>query len=87
MTDTIDKRNLPTSFGAFKPVGNLMVGLPNLAAARALTTSLRQAGWQDGVLVQQPPSARAHRLHPARRGGGKLPPATRQSGYRGGSLT
>ena len=51
MTDTIDKRNLPTSFGAFKPVGNLMVGLPNLAAARALTTSLRQAGWQDGALV------------------------------------
>ena len=40
-----------------------------------------------GVLVQQPPPARTHRLHLACRGQGKLLPATRMSDHRGGGLT
>ncbi len=55
MSDTITKNHLPTSFGAFKPVGHLMVGLPTADAAKALCNSLLQAGWPaDGVLQFSP---------------------------------
>lgn len=55
MSDTITKNDLPTSFGAFKPVGHLMVGLPTAEAAQALSSSLLQAGWPvDGVLQFSP---------------------------------
>ena len=55
MSDTIDKDHLPTSFGAFKPVGHLMVGLPGLAQAQALETSLQQAGWPADAVLQFSP--------------------------------
>jgi hypothetical protein len=55
MSETIDKNNLPTSFGAFKPVGHLMVGLPTQDAAQALATSLQQAGWAAGAVVHFSP--------------------------------
>ena len=35
MSDTVLKSDLPTSFGTFKPVGHVMVGLPTLVNARA----------------------------------------------------
>ena len=50
--DTIDANNVPTSFGVFKPVGHLMVGVPAQAQADRLEASLAAAGW--------PPDAMHH---------------------------
>ena len=50
--DTIDADNVPTSFGVFKPVGHLMVGVPAQAQADRLEASLAAAGW--------PPDAMHH---------------------------
>lgn len=36
---------VPNTFGAFKPVGWIMVGLPTQAQADALTAALLAAGW------------------------------------------
>ena len=36
---------LPTSFGVFKPVGYVMVGLPTQTQADALVLALHAAGW------------------------------------------
>lgn len=43
---------LPTSFGTFKPVGHVMVGLPTLAQADALAQALRHAGWPRDQLLR-----------------------------------
>ncbi len=51
MTDTLQKDDLPTSFGALKPVGHLMVGLPAGTAHDALRQRLLHAGWQDDELL------------------------------------
>jgi hypothetical protein len=45
MDDVIASDSAPTSFGAFKPVGSVMVGLPSQAEADALRAALQQAGW------------------------------------------
>ena len=36
---------LPTSFGVFKPVGHVMMGLPTQAQVDALVSALHGAGW------------------------------------------
>lgn len=36
---------LPTSFGVFKPVGYVMMGMPTQAQTDALVTALYSAGW------------------------------------------
>ncbi len=51
MSDTIVKNDLPTSFGAFKPVGHVMVGLPTIEALRAARVQLRELGWPEEELV------------------------------------
>ena len=56
MTETITKDALPTSFGAFNPVGHLMVGLPNASHAKSFAAALREAGWDDDALVPFTPS-------------------------------
>jgi hypothetical protein len=43
---------LPTSFGVFKPVGHVMMGLPTQPQADALVAALHDAGWP-GSAVQQ----------------------------------
>lgn len=48
--DTIDADSVPTSFGVFKPVGHLMVGLPTQAQADRLEAALRTAGWPPGAM-------------------------------------
>ena len=48
--DTIDADNVPTSFGVFKPVGYLMVGLPTQAQADRLEAALQAAGWPPGAM-------------------------------------
>jgi hypothetical protein len=45
MSDIASVEQVPTSFGVFKPVGWLMVGLPTQADADALATALQDAGW------------------------------------------
>jgi hypothetical protein len=51
MSDVASVEGLPTSFGVFKPVGWLMVGLPTQANADALVLALQGAGWSGaGVL-------------------------------------
>jgi hypothetical protein len=46
-----DFDHTPTSFGVFKPVGWLMIGLSTQAKAEALVAALKGAGWQ-GAEVQ-----------------------------------
>ena len=43
---------LPTSFGVFKPVGHVMVGLPSQTQVDALVVALHGAGWP-GARVRQ----------------------------------
>ncbi len=45
MSDTTSLDDVPTSFGVFKPVGWVMVGLPLIAQAEALVSALHDAGW------------------------------------------
>lgn len=47
---------LPTSFGVFKPVGNVMMGLPAQAQADALALALQDAGWPADAIVHFTPS-------------------------------
>jgi hypothetical protein len=53
--DTSDADDLPTSFGVFKPVGHLMVGLPTQARLDSVVVALRGAGWSDAALRQFSP--------------------------------
>jgi hypothetical protein len=45
MSNTTSSDLVPTSFGVFKPVGWLMIGLPTGAGADALAAALQSAGW------------------------------------------
>ncbi len=51
MQETIDKKDLPTSFGSFKPVGHVMLGLPDEAALVAAKLSLRARGWSEAAMT------------------------------------
>jgi hypothetical protein len=46
---------LPTSFGVFKPVGHLMVGLPTQAQTDGLVSALQGAGWPSAEVQQFTP--------------------------------
>lgn len=46
---------LPTSFGVFKPVGHVMMGLPTQAQLNALVAALGEAGWPTSALRQFSP--------------------------------
>lgn len=51
VSGTMEADSLPTSFGTFKPVGHVMMGLPTQAQVDALATALHTAGWPGtGVL-------------------------------------
>lgn len=56
ITDTRPMDSMPTSFGVFKPVGWVMVGLPQQAQAQALAHALNQAGWPPEALLHFTPS-------------------------------
>lgn len=53
MSETITTEELPTSFGAFNPVGHLMLGLPG--GENGLEAALRAAGWPDDRVVRFSP--------------------------------
>jgi hypothetical protein len=48
--DSLAADTAETSFGVFKPVGSVMVGLPTSAQAAALVKDLQQAGWSSSAL-------------------------------------
>jgi hypothetical protein len=55
LMDAAAANALPTSFGAFKPVGHLMVGLPTQVQLNRLETALRDAGWPHSDIRQFSP--------------------------------
>jgi hypothetical protein len=67
---------LPTSFGGFKPVGHVMVGLPTQAQADALALALHGAGWDKAALLHFAPHDSVAEL--------QAPPAACAAGQAGG---
>ena len=51
----VDADDLPTSFGVFKPVGHLMIGLPTQAQTDTLVSALQGAGWPSHEVRQFTP--------------------------------
>ena len=56
MEEVIANQTAPSSFGVFKPVGSVMVGLPAQAQADALGTALQQLGWASEEMAHFVPS-------------------------------
>lgn len=46
---------LPTSFGVFKPVGHVMIGVPTQTQLETLVIALHDAGWPDSDVRQFAP--------------------------------
>lgn len=60
MSDLVSVEQVPTSFGVFKPVGWLMIGLPTQASADALAQAFEARGWStEAVLHFQPRESQA----------------------------
>ena len=51
-TKRLTKADHPTSFGAFKPVGHVVVALPDATHAADAVTALRAAGFQPEDILQ-----------------------------------
>jgi len=56
MSKPITPAELPTSFGAFKPVDHVMVGVPSVERISALRLALLGAGWTADELLDFAPS-------------------------------
>jgi hypothetical protein len=55
LINAAEAAGLPTSFGVFKPVGHVMMGLPSQAQLDALVTALHRAGWLTPAVRQFSP--------------------------------
>lgn len=62
LIDAAQAEALPTSFGVFKPVGHVMMGLPTQASLSALVAALSEAGWPISALRQFSPVESAAEL-------------------------
>ena len=51
----VDADDLPTSFGVFKPVGYVMIGLPTQQQTDSLVSALQGADWPSGDVRQFTP--------------------------------
>ena len=51
----VEADDLPTSFGVFKPVGHLMIGLPTQEQTDTLVSALQGAGWASHEVRQFTP--------------------------------
>ena len=51
LSDAVAAESLPTSFGVFKPVGYVMMGLPTQPQADALVLALHGAGWPPAAVL------------------------------------
>ena len=45
LTDTMTAQDVPTSFGTFKPIGHLLIGLPSEPQVLSTITALHDVGW------------------------------------------
>ena len=61
--DTASADNVPTSFGVFKPVGYVMVGLPTQNQSDALVIALHGAGWLGASVLHFTPRESIAELH------------------------
>jgi hypothetical protein len=55
LSHAVDADDLPTSFGVFKPVGHVMIGLPSQDQTDALVSALQGAGWASHEVRQFTP--------------------------------
>ena len=55
VTEVLSPEAFPTSFGAFNPVGHVMVGLPQGADFQGLTQALHAAAWPPESLLKFAP--------------------------------
>lgn len=55
MSELVSVEQVPTSFGVFKPVGWLMIGLPTQASADALPMLFQARGWSDAAVLHFQP--------------------------------
>jgi len=62
LIDAAQADDLPTSFGVFKPVGHVMIGLPTQAQLDALVAALGVAGWPGTAARQFSPLESAAEL-------------------------
>ncbi len=51
VSDPVADHRVRTSFGLFKPIGHVMVGVPGGAQIDALATALHGAGWDHDALL------------------------------------
>ena len=72
MSDMPTPDTLPTSFGAFKPVGYLMVGLPAQVAWSPVIDALVGAGWAGDWLLPFRPGESADEIETMIRDAGGL---------------
>ena len=63
LIDAAGAESLPTSFGVFKPVGQVMMGMPTQLQADALVAALHDAGWRDAAVRQFSPRESVAELH------------------------
>lgn len=56
------KRELPTSFGSFKPVGHLLLGLPDDATLERVREALQREGFAGDDVVQFTPRESAEEM-------------------------
>ena len=54
-SDTVVVADVPTSFGVFKPVGYVMIGLPTQGQSDALVAALHGSGWQGAAVLHFTP--------------------------------
>ena len=62
LSGTMAADSLPTSFGTFKPVGHVMMGLPTQAQVDALATALHASGWARAGVLHFTPKEEVHEL-------------------------
>jgi hypothetical protein len=56
MSQAVSAQDMPTSFGVFKPVGWLMVGLPTQDQANAVVATLHNSGWHSTRVLHFTPN-------------------------------
>lgn len=71
-SDISPSESLPTSFGEFRPVGHVMVGLPTQGKLEALIEALHEAGWPPESLLHFTPSESVEELQGLVDGAGPL---------------
>lgn len=70
--DTLTHDNVPTSFGVFKPVGCVMLGLPTPTLLDTLVETLHGAGWPRDALRKFAPRETVPELEAMIEGAGPL---------------